>query len=76
MKVLTGPSGPKKVGKINVPAAVEVEEKIVRPVTARKEVEKPAPKKAKKVEENNPWMTMKNADEGVAAPKEEVKAVQ
>lgn len=71
---MTGPSATKKVGKINTVAAAEVEDKIVRPVTGRKEEKPAAPKKAKKVEEN-PWMTMKNAEEGVA-PKEEVKAVQ
>jgi hypothetical protein len=47
----------------------------VRPAAAKKE-EKPAPKKAKKVEENNPWAVMQKADEGKAAPKEEAKAVE
>lgn len=75
MKVLTAPFAKKNVGKINTPAAAEVEEKIVRPVADKKEGEKPAPKKAAKKVEDNPWMTMKNAEEGVA-PKEEVKAVQ
>lgn len=50
----------------------------MRPATARKDGEKPAPKKAKKAEEN-PWMAMKKAEEGETpkeAPKEEAKAVE
>lgn len=86
VKVITAPAASgKKVGKINIAAATAEAENIVRPNTARKEGEKPitarkeaerptTARKAAKPKEDNPWMAMKKADEGQAAPKEEVKA--